>query len=111
MKQNNSTELLSHTFIKILWATPSASGPRPLLIALGLQILGIAASGSCLFWYTNLLFRMIGSFTLVPWGTLGLFWDTREHSKGLFGGQAWISIDFWCHLACLEPLLWRPGAP
>ena len=30
----------------ILWATPSAAGPRPLLIALRLQILGIFANGS-----------------------------------------------------------------
>ena len=28
---------------RILWATPSAAGPRPLLIALGLQIRGIVA--------------------------------------------------------------------
>ena len=54
---------------------------------------------------------MIGSFTLVSWGTLGLFWDTREHNKGHFEVQAWISTDFWCYLACLEPLLWRPGGP
>ena len=63
------------------------------------------------FRYTNLLFRMIGSFTLVSWGTLGFFWDTREHNKGHFEVQAWISTDFWCYLACLEPLLWRPGGP
>ena len=54
---------------------------------------------------------MIGSFTLVSWGTLGLFWDTREHNKGHFEVQAWISTDFWCYLACLVPLLWRLGGP
>ena len=52
---------------------------------------------------------MIGSFTLVSWGTLGLFWDTREHNKGHFEVQAWISTDFWSYL--VEPLLWRPGGP
>ena len=31
---------------RTLWATPSAAGPRPLLIALSLQILGIFANGS-----------------------------------------------------------------
>ena len=68
---------------------------RPLLIALGLQILGIVASGSWHLWYTNLPFRMIGSFTLVSWGTLSFFWDNREHNNGHFEVQAWISTDFW----------------
>ena len=31
---------------RILWAAPSAAGPRPVLIDLGLEILGIVASGS-----------------------------------------------------------------
>ena len=60
-----------------------------------MQILGIVASGSWYFWHTNLSFRMIGSFTLVSWGTLSLFWDTREHNNGNLEVQAWISIDFW----------------
>ena len=47
------------------------------------------------FWYTNLSFRIIGRFTLVSWGSLGLFCDTREHNKGHFEVQAWISTDFW----------------
>ena len=77
----------------------SAAGPRPKLIALGLQILGIAASGSWLFWYANLLFGMIGGFTLASWGpwaefgTLGsITKDTVRSRPGfllIFGG-------FWC---------------
>ena len=104
-------------YLIILWATPSAAGPRPLLIALGLQILGIAASGSWLFWYTNLLFRMIGSFTLVSWGTLGFFgtlgsitMDTLSPGLDFYR----FLVDFvahGCYLACLVPLLWRPGGP
>ena len=53
----------------ILWATPSAAGPRSLLIVSGLQILGSVASGSWYFWDANLSFGMIGGFTLVSWGT------------------------------------------
>ena len=84
------------TFSKhILWATPSAAGPRSLLIASGLQILGIVASGSWYFWDANLSFGMIGGFTLASWGTLGRFWDTGEHNKGHFKVQAWIFTDFW----------------
>ena len=82
------------TINNILWATPFAAGPRPLVIALGLQILGIVASGSWHFWYTNLSFRMIGSFTLVSWGTLAFLPDTREHNNGHFEVQARISTDF-----------------
>ena len=44
-----SEKVLGLSTRDILWATPSAAGPRPLLIALGLQILGIAASESWLF--------------------------------------------------------------
>ena len=35
-----------HSCKDILWATPSAASPRTLVLALGLQILGIIASGS-----------------------------------------------------------------
>ena len=72
----------------ILWATPSAAGPRSLLIVSGLQILGSVASGSWYFWDANLSFGMIGGFTLASWGTLGRFWDTGEHNKGIFKVQA-----------------------
>ena len=34
---------------------------------------------------------MIGSFTLVSWGTLGFL----GHNKGHFDVQAWIFTDFW----------------
>ena len=66
---------------RILWATPSAAGPRSLPIASGLQILGIVASASWHLWYANLSFGMIGCFTLACWGTLGQFWDIGEHNK------------------------------
>ena len=72
----------------ILWATPSAAGPRSLLIVSGLQILGSVASGSWYFWDANLSFGMIGGFTLASWGTLGRFWGTGEHNKGIFEVQA-----------------------
>ena len=65
----------------ILWATPSAAGPRSLPIASGLQILCIVASASWHHWYANLSFGMIGCFTLACWGTLGQFWDIGEHNK------------------------------
>ena len=70
----------SHAFLVILWATPSAAGPRSLLIASGLEILGIVASGSWYFWDANLSFGMIGGFTLAFGGTLGRFWETGEHN-------------------------------
>ena len=75
-------------FAYILWATPSAAGPRLLLIASGLQILGIVASGSWYFWDANLSLGMIGGFILASWGTLGRFWETGEHNKGNFKVQA-----------------------
>ena len=69
-------------FLAIVWATPSAAGPRPLLIVLALQIPGSVASGSWHFWYTSLSFRMIGSVTLLSWGILGFFRDARKHNNG-----------------------------
>ena len=57
--------------ISILWATPSVAGPRPLLNSLGLQILGIVASGSFRFWYENLSFGMRGGSISASWGTMG----------------------------------------
>ena len=68
--------------------------PRPLLIALGLQILGIGARGSWHFWYANLSFGMLGGFTLASWGTLGRSKNTGEHSAGHFGVQAKTFTDF-----------------
>ena len=80
----------------ILWATPSAAGPRSLPIASGLQILGIVASASWHLRYANLSFGMIGSFTLACWGTLGQFWDIGGHKEGPCEVQAWIlSIFLW----------------
>ena len=75
-------------------ATPSAAGPRPLLIALGLQILGIVARGPWHFWYAILSFGMIGGFSLAFWVTLGRFWDTGEHNKGFFEVHACFFIIF-----------------
>ena len=68
----------------------SVAGPRSLLIASGLQILGIVANGSWYFLNANLSFGMIGGFTLASFGTLGRFWETGEHNKGHFKVQAWI---------------------
>ena len=79
----------------LLARTPSAAGPRSLLIASGLQILGIVASGSSYFWGANMLFGMIGGFTLESWGTLRRFWETGEHNKGNFKVQAWMFTEFW----------------
>ena len=66
-----------------------------MLIVSGLQILGSVASGSWYFWDANLSFGIIGGFTLASWATLGRFWDTGEHNKGIFEVQAWIFTDFW----------------
>ena len=65
----------------ILWATPSASRPRPLLISPGLQILGIIASGSWHFWYANQSLGVLGGLTLASWGRwndLGTFGSTTK---------------------------------
>ena len=94
--------------MNILWATPSAAGPRSLLIAAGLQFLGIVASVSWYFWDERVLvflgrklviwhdwwlhFGVLG----VPWadfGTLGsITTDTLRSRPGFlqsYGG-------FWC---------------
>ena len=52
----------------ILWATPSAAGPRSLLIASGLEILSIVATRSWHPWCPDLSFGMLGGLTLVPGG-------------------------------------------
>ena len=82
--QGNSRNIFEH----ILWATLSAAGPRPLLIALGLQILGIVARGSLHFWYPLLSFGLLGGSTLASCGTLGRSLDTGEQNKGHFEVQA-----------------------
>ena len=60
--------------------------PQALLIALGLQILGIVASGSWHFWYPDLSFDMLGGFGTI----LGLWGAKQRH----FEVQAWIVIIF-----------------
>ena len=56
--------------------------PAPDLCTLGLQILGIVASGSWHLWYPDLSFGMLGGLSLASWVTLGRSWDTGEHNKG-----------------------------
>ena len=90
--------------MEYLWATPSAAGPRSALIVSGLQILGSVASGSWYFWNANLSFGMIGGFALVSWGTLGRFWDTGEHNKGIRLRLLQILNGFWWPW-------YRPGRP
>ena len=51
--------------------------------------------GSWRFWYPNLLFGMLGGFSLASWGTLGRSWDTWEHNKGRFEVQAWFLLMFY----------------
>ena len=96
--------------VYILWATPSAAGPRQLLIALWLQILGIVASKSCQFWYPNFWFCMLGGFTLASWGTLGGPWDIGEHHKGYFEVQAWMFIDFFWFKDFVFSFVWVLGS-
>ena len=81
---------------KILWATPSATGARPLHSRV--QIFGIVERGSWHFWYTKLS-------SLHLW----FFWDTREHNKGYFEVQAWISCDY-CWFCCPWVLFGMLGA-
>ena len=71
----------------ILWATPSAAGPRPLLIALGLQILGTVASRSWLLSYANLSFGMLAWWLPLrrpggPWDDLGTLGNTVKDTLG-----------------------------
>ena len=78
----------------ILWATPSAAGPRSLLIALGLQILGIVATGSWHPCFPDLSFGMLGGLTLASCGSLGRSWDIGEHNNGHFEVLTRISLIF-----------------
>ena len=66
----------------ILRATPSAAGPRSLLIASGLQILGIVASGSYYFWDANFTVRS-------RLGFYRIFVDLEDPFKQIFG-YVWI---------------------
>ncbi len=56
--------------------------------------LGIHFHADLIFWYPNLLFGMLGGFTLASWGTLGRSWDIGEQEEGHFEVQAWIFIGF-----------------
>ena len=67
----------------ILWATPSAAGPRPLHSR-------IADSRHC----CNRILAFFGTPTCHI-RIFGFLWDTRDYNKGRFEVQAWISIDFW----------------
>ena len=44
-------------------------------------------------WYLNMLFGILGGFTLASWGTLGRSWDTGERKEGHFDAQACMFID------------------
>ena len=48
-------------------------------------------------------FLMIGSFTLVSWGTLGFFETPGSITKDT-EVQAWISTDFWWILLPMGPI-------
>ena len=81
----------------ILWATPSAAGPRPLHSR-------IADSRHCC--------KRILAFFGTPTCHIRIFgflWDTRDYNKGHFEVQAWISIDFWCILLPMV-VIWLLGA-
>ena len=126
----DALKLLSLLIIIYIIGYALCRRPRSLLIALGLQILGIVASGSWHPWYPDLSFGMLGGLTLAPWMSLGRSWDIGEHNKGHFEVQARIPTILggcrdpiltvvevpWtkksghgCHLACMAPLLWRLG--
>ena len=83
-------------YIYTLWAPPLR--PAPDLCTLGLQILGIIASGSWHF-----LVHHLAIFASL------IFWDTREYNKRHFEVQAWISIDFWRILLPMVAI-WLLGA-
>ena len=89
------TRTRSHWIAKyILWATPSAAGPRSLLIASGLQILDIVASGSLHFLGRKPVIWHDWWLHFGVLGTLGRCQDTGEHNKGHFEVQTWIFTDF-----------------
>ena len=74
----------SETIGPILWAPPSAAGPRPLHFR-------IADSRH----YCKRILVFFGTPTCHLRIFGGFFWDTREYNKRHFEVQAWISIDFW----------------
>ena len=81
----------------ILWATP----PRPLLIAVRFEVLGILGIEYCPFGCPNPRFGRRGAPTLGSGGTAGRSRGIWEHKKGHFGVKACIFIDLdWipaCH--------------
>ena len=86
-------------YLIILWATPSAAGSRSLLIASGLQILGIVASGSWYFLARKLSFGMSGGFTLAswgPWADFGTLGNITKESLRSRRGFLQIFAEFWC---------------
>ena len=87
----------------LLWATPSAAGPRSLPIALWSQILGIVASGSWHSWCLNLSVGMLGCFTLASWGTLGDLGTLGSTRKDTLGSR----LGFYCFLVDLGTLFWK----
>ena len=99
------TEKTRFFHIYILWATPSAAGPRPLHSR-------IAESRHCckrilaFFGTSTCHLRIFGLF-----GTLGSI--TKDTLRSRLGFLL-ISGGFccpWLLFGCLVPLLWRPGGP
>ena len=82
-QQAYKESLCTYDAVDVLWVTPSAAGPRPLLIALRLQILDIG-TGSWHFWYANLSFGILGGFELASRGTPGRSW-ARDSLRSRLG--------------------------
>ena len=84
--------LYSPSIVKIIhtFYLMGDAGPRTLLTALGLGILGIVASGSWYFWYPDLSFGMLGA-----WRSLGRSWGAGagEHNSVYIEVQAWIVVN------------------
>ena len=59
-----------------------------------LQVTVISGASGVRFGAQNVVFGMLGSTTLAPWGTIERSRGTEEHKKGDVGIQAWISIEF-----------------
>ena len=75
--------------------------------------LGIFGTQTChLAWLVVSLWRA-GE----PWANFGTLGSIKNNKTTLWGPGLdfyWFLVDFGthrCHLACLEPLLWRPGGP
>ena len=92
-------------YIYILWATPSAAGPRPLHSRIAdsrhccKRILAFFGTPACHL-------RIFGFF-----GTLGsITKDTLRSRPGFLLISGGFSCP-WLLFGCLAPLLWRPGGP